>query len=211
MASIAIKEVQAHSEGMKIEFDVHLGISLNDTDLETDQFKLGLSVKFMGDTLFHIGRRWEIHVAVRKTFQILLPTGSGSSYYYDYFRLPENLDSTVGVEQARRVRAIASLVSATSGCMEKFHEELIKSADGRERDIHIKVPIVIDYQINPFDESPHFDDYLDTISLENFEWDVEALLESDVTRAKDAITFCREVRLIEDRQFVDEFDEVSND
>ncbi len=40
MASIAIKEVQAHSEGMKIEFDVHLGVSLNDTDLETDQFKL---------------------------------------------------------------------------------------------------------------------------------------------------------------------------
>jgi len=208
MASIAIKEVQAHSEGLQIEFDVHLGISLNDTDLETDQFKLSLRVKFMGGTINHISRRWQIklHETNDKPLRFDLPCQAGQlfpQYAYEYFGLPEDLDSVVGVEKARQIRAVAALVQLTGQYVEKSHEEFIKSADGQERDIHIKIPIVVDYEIF-LDGAPHIKDYLDTISLENCIWGVEAVLESDVTRAKDTSTFCREVQYTIDGKPIDE-------
>jgi len=208
MASIAIKEVQAYSEGMKIEFDVNLGISLNDTDLKTDQFKLSLRVKFMGDTLSHISRRWDIQFDLTndKPLRFYVPYKPGQlfpQYPYNFFSLPEDLDSTVGVEKARQIRALAALVQITEQCVEKSHKEFIKSADGRERDIHIKIPIVVDYEIF-LDGAPHIKDHLDTISLENCRWDVKAVLESNVTRAEDASTFCKEVQCTIDGKPIDE-------
>jgi hypothetical protein len=51
MASITIKDVQTLSEGLKIEFNIILGVYFSDADLNTDQFHLQVNIKLRDEVI----------------------------------------------------------------------------------------------------------------------------------------------------------------
>ena len=214
MASITIKDVQTLSEGLKIEFNIKLGVYFSEADLNTDPFHLQVNIK-LRDEVIYPARRWDVplDVADRGRIRILLPIGGGSKYPYDHWNLPESLDTTLGVEQARRVHAIAamydSIHSFAYGYPSGSHDELLKPLDGQEREIHISIPIIINYEVREGSEHLDVRKFIDILSFENYTWDVHAILASAETRADGSMVFRRNVPIIVDGQIVEEQEEES--
>jgi hypothetical protein len=215
MASITIKDVQTLSEGLKIEFNINLGVYFSDADLNTDQFHLQVNIK-LRDEVIYPARRWDVPIDVADGGRITLPIGGGmlGNYPYDYWYLPENLDTTLGVEQARRVRAIAAMYDSVHSfmmyrCPSGSHDELLRPVDGQEREIHINIPIIINYEVREGSEHLDVRKFSDLLSLENYTWDVHAILASADTRADGSMVFRRKVPIIIDGKIVEEQEEES--
>jgi len=83
----------------------------------------------------------------------------------------------LGVEQARRVRAIAAMYDSVHSfmmyrCPSGSHDELLRPVDGQEREIHINITIIINYEVREGSEHLDVRKFSDLLSLENYTWDV---------------------------------------
>lgn len=208
MALVVIKDIQAHNKSaLEIDFDVTVSISFSDADLDTDPFNLKVQVEIGGSIVTVIASRWEVKWRtldvgiVQFNFQSKI---DGRYYSPDINELSPYYDPHIGGDLARRYRATAAAMSFIEQVFgggegefpRRVHEVMITPADGRERDIQVKIPVVIVNYRRPLPDCD-FRDYVDLIALDNIDWMVKATLESATTRSSDSTRFYRSVQLYE--------------